>query len=318
MGHNVVSIVRKGAPLREALSNMKLAVDEVSYIRSVHPLVFEDSVKRIRKAMLPYNAKVVFVHKQIDIPLVRAALGKNTIIIGVIHGFNAKHIDDADRLIAVSKKVYQFLEQEGFKNPICVIPNMVKISSKPQYRDLPEMPLIGAMGIFRRKKGFHVLIEALRILKKRGVKFHAIIAGRGKRRWVLHYLRFKYRLKKELLFKGWISNEERDAFFDTIDIYCLPSRTESFGMVVPEAMGRMKRVVATKCGGPEEIISHGEDGYLVAKENPEAMADMLEYIIRHTPKNDTIPYAAQKKVLENYEINAVKKSLSALLGSIGI
>lgn len=310
MGHDVISVIRKGAPLKELLKSIDTEVVEVSYIRSVHPLFFKRSARIIKKTMLPYHAQVVLVHKQIDIPLVKAALGKHVYIVGVIHGFNARHTEEADRLIAVSEKVKTFLNA-SYAKPIFVIPNMVKIDTKPHYRDLPEVPLIGAMGIFRRKKGFHILIAALGILKKKHVNFHAIIAGRGRRRLVLHYLRCRYGLQKELVLKGWVPNDERDAFFDAIDIYCLPSRTESFGMVVVEAMGRMKRVVATRCGGPEEIISHGKDGYLVEKENPEAMAKMLEKIIKNSLSDKMLPLAAYKTVISKYEISAAQKDLSA-------
>ncbi len=315
MGHDVVSIIRKGAPLKKLLKSIDTEVMEVSYIRSVHPLFFRQSVAAMKEVMFPYHAQVVLVHKQIDIPLVRAALGTHVYIIGVIHGFNARHISDANRLIAVSEKVKTFLN-ESYTKPISVIPNMVKITTEPHYRDLPEVPLIGAKGIFRRKKGFHVLIEALGILKKNNVKFRAVIAGRGRRRWILHYLRYRYRLQKELTLKGWVSNEERDAFIDAIDIYCLPSRTESFGMVIVEAMGRMKRVLATQCGGPEEIITHEKDGYLVAKENPIAMAEMLEKIIKNSSSDRMLPLAAHKKVMSKYEISAVRKDLSVILEKI--
>ena len=113
--------------------------------------------------------------------------------------------------------------------------------------------------------------------------------------------------------RGWVTNDERDEFIDSIDLYILPSRTETFGMVVVEAMARMKRVVATKCGGPEEIITDSVDGFLVKKENPEAMADKLSEIIKNPENSKEIPGNAYQVAIDNYAIDAVKRKLRKII-----
>jgi glycosyltransferase involved in cell wall biosynthesis len=315
LGFQVNSVIRKGAPLKEIMQSMDIDVDEVSYVRTTHPLFVKKSIQKLRKSLLPMNASVIFVHKQLDIELVRGALGDSAKIIGIIHGFNAKHIEHADVLIAVSEKVKQFLIDSGNTKPIHIVPNMVKIGTDAVYRDLPTTPLIGAMGMFRRKKGFHIFIKALSILKQREVPFKAVIAGKGRITWYLQYLRWKLDLKNELTMRGWVKNDERDEFVDNIDLYVLPSRTETFGMVVVEAMARMKRVIATKCGGPEEIITDGVDGFLVDKENPEAMADKLEELIKNPEKSKESPMNANKVAINNYSLEAVSMQISNIINS---
>jgi glycosyltransferase involved in cell wall biosynthesis len=315
LGFKVNSVIRKGAPLKEIMQSMDINVDEVNYIRSTHPLFQKTSIEKLNKLFSPMDASIIFVHKQVDIQLVRGALGNNTKIIGIIHGFNANHIEHADVLIAVSEKVKKFLIDNKCTKPIHVVPNMVKIGNDVAYRDLPEIPLIGAMGMFRRKKGFHILIQALSILKKKNVPFKAIIAGKGRITWYLKYLRWKLDVIDELKMRGWVSNYERDEFVDSIDLYVLPSRTETFGMVVVEAMARMKRVIATKCGGPEEIITDGIDGFLVEKENPEAMADKLEELIKNPKESEKIPTAAYQTATTHYSLESVSKSLSKTIDS---
>ena len=313
LGFEVDSVIRQGAPLKDIMRSMNIDVNEVNYVRSTHPFFIKKSIQKLRLLLQPINAEVVFVHKQIDIELVRGALGSHAKIIGIIHGFNAEHTEYADALIAVSEKVKQFLIDSGCDRPIYVVPNMVKIVSEPRYRDLPVKPLIGAMGIFRRKKGFHILIKALSILKQREVPFKAVIAGKGRITWYLKYLRWKLDLTNELTMRGWVTNDERDEFVDSIDLYVLPSRTETFGMVVVEAMARMKRVIATKCGGPEEIITNNINGFLVEKENPEAMARKLEELIKNPEKSKIIPKNAHQTAVDNYTIDAVKKTLAKII-----
>jgi len=315
LGFQVNSVIRQGAPLKEIMQSMDIDVDEVSYVRSTHPLFIKKSMQKLKEAFDPMDASVIFVHKQLDIELVRGALGNNIKIIGIIHGFNAKHIEYADVLIAVSKKVKEFLIDSGCTKPIHVVPNMVKIGKDATYQDLPKIPLIGAMGMFRRKKGFHILIQALALLKQRKVPFKAVIAGQGRITWYLQYLRWKLDLTHELTMRGWVSNKERDDFVDSIDLYVLPSRTETFGMVVVEAMARMKRVIATRCGGPEEIITDGVDGFLVEKENSEAMADKLEELINNPKESENIPTAAHQTATIHYSLESVSESLSKTIDS---
>lgn len=313
LGHQLHSIVRQGAPLKNVMQKMGMPVNEINYIRSTNALLVKKSIKILKETLSPINASVIFVHKQIDIELIRRALGKEIKIFGIVHGFNSAHTEYADVLIAVSEKVKKFLNDNGCKKPIFVIPNMVKINNESRYKDLPTVPLIGAMGVFRRKKGFHVLIKSLSILKQRDVPFKAVIAGKGRITWYLKYLRWKLDLIDDLTMRNWVTNDERDKFVDSIDLYVLPSRTETFGMVVVEAMARMKRVVATKCGGPEEIITDGVDGFLVEKENPEAMANALEELIRHPEKSKNIPMNAYETSVNKYSLQAVSTLLEELL-----
>jgi glycosyltransferase involved in cell wall biosynthesis len=87
-------------------------------------------------------------------------------------------------------------------------------------------------------------------------------------------------------------------------------------MVVVEAMARMKRVIATKCGGPEEIITDGVDGFLVDKENPEAMANKLEKLIQNHEESLDAPNQAYATAIDKYSIEKVAHNLSAILNKI--
>jgi glycosyltransferase involved in cell wall biosynthesis len=309
MGHTVTNVIKAGAKLKPVLLGKGYGVKEVNYYRT--PFSWMNGLAKIelRKVMGGVDAEVVFVHKPIDISLVREALGDNIKIIAIIHGFSNKYLEDADSLVAVSENVGDFLKKAGVKKPIFVIPNMVKIESEPTYRDIPEIPLIGAMGVFRRKKGFHIFIRALSILKEEGIGFKAVIAGKGQLYYYLKYLRIKLNLQDELTIRGWVSNDERDRFVDDIDLYVLPSRTETFGMVVVEAMARMKRVIATKCGGPEEIITCGVNGYLVEKENPEDLARQLKSIIQQPKESKRVAMDAAVEAKERYTLDALMERM---------
>jgi glycosyltransferase involved in cell wall biosynthesis len=307
LNYDITAIIRKKAKLSLELSMQNIAFEEIDYLRTTLPFFKELAIKKIKAKFDPFKADIILVHKQIDIELVKEAL-PTTKVIGVIHGFNAKNIEKADALIAVSNKIKEFLKKSDYKKPIYVIPNMIENFTPIKFKEFSNPVVIGSMGVFRRKKGFHILIEALAILKQKQLPFYAIIAGRGQRVWYYRYLQKKYNLEKKLEFKKWIPTHQKEEFLDNLDIYVLPSRTESFGMVVAEAMGRAKVVVATKCGGPEEIIDDKINGFLVENQNPKALANQLEEIIKKK-SHTQLQKAAYTKAMQEYDIKSVKKKL---------
>jgi len=163
------------------------------------------------------------------------------------------------------------------KRKIEVIPNVVETErfkiSKIKMNKTLNLGLLGGMDNFR--KGLDVLLKAVSLLKNTDLLVH--IGGDGV------YLDHFKRMAKELLvyekckFYGEIRPEKVTDFFSALDIFVLASRDETFGVVVVEAMSCGLPVIATKCGGPEEIISE-ETGVLVELNNPEELARAILYV----------------------------------------
>lgn len=61
---------------------------------------------------------------------------------------------------------------------------------------------------------------------------------------------------------GVLTEAQKRDFYAGIDAFALPSRTDSFGLVLLEAWANGKPVVAYRAGGPADLIRHGEDGLL--------------------------------------------------------
>jgi glycosyltransferase involved in cell wall biosynthesis len=60
-----------------------------------------------------------------------------------------------------------------------------------------------------------------------------------------------------------------------VDVFCLPSRNEGCPNVILEALASGKPVVASRVGGIPELLTDGENGYLVPSEDPAALAGAL-------------------------------------------
>jgi phosphatidylinositol alpha-mannosyltransferase len=85
-----------------------------------------------------------------------------------------------------------------------------------------------------------------------------------------------------VVFLGRVSYNDLARYYATADIFCSPATgAESFGIVLLEAMAASKPIVASDIEGYKGIISHGQQGLLARRRDPEALAQALTYLIRN-------------------------------------
>lgn len=90
---------------------------------------------------------------------------------------------------------------------------------------------------------------------------------------------------EQVIFSGRLSREGvRQAMLDA-DCFVLPSRYETFGVVLIEALASGLPLIATKCGGPEDIVNCG-NGVLVEIDNVELLAEAMRALKRNKHKYD--------------------------------
>jgi glycosyltransferase involved in cell wall biosynthesis len=74
---------------------------------------------------------------------------------------------------------------------------------------------------------------------------------------------------------GELTDGQKRDFFAGIDVFALPSRSDSFGLVLLEAWANGVPVVAYRAGGPGELVRHGEDGLLARCGDVDGLAGCL-------------------------------------------
>ena len=85
----------------------------------------------------------------------------------------------------------------------------------------------------------------------------------------------KDKAKSNIVFKGQIANEKLDAYFENNDILILPSISETWGLVVEEAIYfGMPVIVSSNCG-VSELVKDGVNGYLIDLRNPNKLKDII-------------------------------------------
>ncbi len=92
------------------------------------------------------------------------------------------------------------------------------------------------------------------------------------------------------------------------------SASESFSMTCLEASAAGLPVIATRCGGPEEIIAHGETGFLVAVGDIDAMATRIAWLLDHPVEAAAMGAAGRTLVQTRFSPIEARAAFSGLYG----
>ena len=101
-------------------------------------------------------------------------------------------------------------------------------------------------------------------------------------------------------------------WYTAADIFVVPSRYETFGLVIVEAMACGVPVVTTDVYGPKEIIKHNYDGIAVPPDDVDALAVAVETLLKDDELRERIAENALKTVQERYDIRHHAKHLVSI------
>jgi len=167
--------------------------------------------------------------------------------------------------------------------------------------------LIGAVGNVRISKAYDVLLRAAALLVQRGVPFRVVIIGQTSGQpglfEELSRLCVDLGLESHVTFAG-LRNDIADVMRN-FDVYVLSSRAEGFSLTTVEAMATGLAVVATRSGGPEEIVEDGVTGLLVTSDSPEALADGLQSVAQTQQTRRDLGGAARQSVENRFSVSAM-------------
>lgn len=262
-----------------------------------------------------HKPDVIICHGNRAIIFINAFKSTNIPVVGVSHNYSYKHLKKCDYVIVLTEQLKNYLIEHGFEpNILLNIPNMIRISNDYVKKPYQSPVIIGSFGRFVNKKGFKYLIESINLLKQRNYNIRLLLGGGGEEKELLIQKVQEFDLEKEVTFVDWVN--DKDSFFNQIDIFCLPSITEPFGIILLEAIEHSKPIVSTKSGGPEEIIRDSTDGLLVEVESAQDIANKLQMIIDNENWGHKLSYSAYERIKENYSIDLVAKKLSNVIGQL--
>ncbi|MEM6981061.1 MAG: glycosyltransferase [Planctomycetota bacterium] len=171
--------------------------------------------------------------------------------------------------------------------------------------DASWVPTILFVGMLCEPKGLFVLLAAASILRQRGVDFRLQIVGgfdNNDTKTRVHDSVAKSDLSDCVTFSGVLTGDDKWRAYAGADIFCFPTHypSESFGLVVIEAMMFGLPVVATDWRGVSTIVDDQETGYVVPIRDDHRMADRLNELIDDPALAQRFGGAGRRKFIDCY------------------
>jgi glycosyltransferase involved in cell wall biosynthesis len=176
----------------------------------------------------------------------------------------------------------------------------------------PGVPTVGTVGRLTPWKGHPELLEALALVRDRGVDFQAVIVGEVAF-WSADYapeLRAKCSglgLDDRVVWSGF--RDDIPEVLRLCDLFALPSHDEPFGRAIVEAMAIGLPVVACRSGGVPEIVVEGETGLLVEKARPDQLAQALAQLLTEQQTATDMGAAGRRRALELFDVRRVAQQV---------
>jgi glycosyltransferase involved in cell wall biosynthesis len=248
--------------------------------------------------------------------------------VGHVHGFtSALWHRRQTHLIACSAAVKQDLVEKGIdENRITVMHYPVDSGDLPPFRspaDIraefganPHTPVIGTFAHLSPKKGYHELLRAAYLVLQTIPNAQFWCFGDGPLRAELEQTARELGIADR--FKLWGFRRNVPDLMRAIDIMCLPSHREPFGLVYIEAALAEKPVIACNAGGAPEIIVHSETGLLVPPppENIAPLADAIFTLLDNRDRAAAMGKTAREQARDRFRWDAFVTCLSDLYTSI--
>lgn len=218
-------------------------------------------------------------------------------------------------LVLVSDSLRSFYKKEmkekGIKCRCVFIPNMLDNIPK-EISKLEEKRII-SVGRFSKEKGYIDLIEIFKKFHDKYPDWKLDLVGDGSERNKIVDRIYEYDLVDSVIVHGYLKKNKINELLSKSSIYLMASYTESFGIVLIEAMSHGIPCIAfTSAEGANDLIQNDVNGYLVSNRNFDEMVNKIEELVIDKKKRLALGKNARKISL-NYSSSSIKDDWLKLL-----
>lgn len=320
-GEEVFSVMKTDMVYKEEMQKTGSGILELNAFGKADIL----STLRLAWLFFKFDADIIICHSGRAVSFARMArsiLGKKTPIVAIDHGINPKKFLKADYVLTVNSFFSKELVKAGMpQDRAFVIPNMIdppKDFIAPVKEKFRNPLRVGSLGRLYPEKYFDKMVRALAVLRDRGIECEYVIGGVGPMEESLNSLAKDIGVEKNFKILGW--TKDKKEFFNSIDIFILPSWGETFGIVLLEAMLYNTPIITTNSWGPDEVITEGVTGLKVSKDDaekmPELIADAIERLIKDQELAKELAKNAHEKFFAEYSSDKVIEKLNNTIKTI--
>jgi glycogen synthase len=234
-------------------------------------------------------------------------------------------------VLANSKQIVQEIEASyglrvgADKARVETVPHGVAEAPVPAHAPArSERPELLFVGRIERRKGPDMLLNALLALPRDAPDFDLTLVGASPPKsdeFVQEIDRLLARVqarfpRARVRLLGYVPEPELISLYAGCDIFVAPSRFESFGLILIEAMRFGKPVVACDVGGIPEVVDDGVEGYLVAAEDVATLGRRLATLIGSAQTRETMGANALQRFRRDFTGEVMGRSLERFFMSV--
>nr|WP_230989474.1 glycosyltransferase family 4 protein [Devosia faecipullorum] len=195
-----------------------------------------------------------------------------------------------------------------------ILPNAIDgpVRVKPTSPQQPVFLCVTRMEAHDHGKNIDKLLQAFALMPRESGAVLEII-GDGALRPRLQALSETLEGSERVRFLGRVSDDERDAAYRRASAFVLPSTKEGFGIVYLEAWKHGLPVICGHVGGARDIVTDGEDGFVVDPENIVDLASSMRRLATNPSRAAVMGRKGAQKLTASYLDDSFRKNLSLLL-----
>jgi glycosyltransferase involved in cell wall biosynthesis len=285
------------------------------------PFLFISNLIQLVWYLRSYNIQIVNLHYAIDNYIYFAVCRQllPITLVTSLHGGDAfygekplKHYSwafkllvTASDLIVLPSNAYRQKFIEAFpkveKRTIFVHNGIDPLQFSPSDKIIsPLSRYILCVADLQEYKGIDILLLAAKPILVNEESLTLVLAGDGPSRRDLELLSSSLGIRDRTMFLGTQGASEIAMLLRGCEVMVLPSRMESFGIVLIEAMACKVPVIATNVGGIPEIIEHEISGILVEPEDPDALTAGMQRVLTDRNLRNHIAENGYSRVMERF------------------
>ncbi len=256
---------------------------------------------------------VVHLHSSLFLRVLLPFVAPNLTMTLHTVGLSVSCFSRLDHIIAISESVaLDVFKRSGRKSEVVLNGIVIENIKSREEMKKPEavFRIINVARLMAETKGQDILIEALALLKAKGLEsIHLDLIGEGESEVELRNLVAKHHLEDQVCFLGLRDRKYIYSHLQGYDLMCHPARFEGFGLVIAEGLAAKLPVLVASGDGPEEIIEGNRYGYVFANEDVQACADLIEHIYfnydealaKLTPAYEHVQKYSVKRMVQQYD-----------------
>lgn len=296
--------------LRAATISQKYFLDP-TIVRQLHRTVVQGRYNILQSHGYKSHLVALVVSRIVGVPWVAFAHGwtRENWKVALYHSLDAWTLRRANAVIAVSESLKSYLSGlRGTRKTTRLISNAVDRDAlagmdggdaiRQRVLQVHSRKLIGCFGRLSSEKGQDLLLRAVARCVSEGQEVELLLLGDGPERSALERLSTNLGIGSRVSFHPHTS-VIRD-YYEALDLLVLPSRSEGLPNVVLEALSLGVPVVATNVGAVGEVLSHGETGWIVPPDDPEALAAAISAVLADSEAGERVISAGNRMVLQKF------------------